>query len=52
MQATVRSRAQWDAARESFIKEVWSRPLVVVRVADDPALAADLRQLDQEAVVR
>ncbi len=52
VQATVRSRAQWDAARESFIRRVRSRPLVVVLVADDPSLAADLRQLDHEAIAR
>lgn len=50
VQATVRTRAQWDSQRESFIREVRSRPLVVVLVADDESLAADLRQLDHEDV--
>lgn len=49
VQATVRSRSQWGSARDSFLKEVRSRPLVVVLIADDPALAADLHQLDPEA---
>jgi predicted nucleotidyltransferase len=52
VQATVRSRAQWDAARESFIKDVRSRPLVVVRAVDDASLAEDLRQLEQGATNR
>lgn len=47
VQATVRTRAQWDAERESFIKEVRSRPLVLVLVGDDdPPLASDPRPLD------
>ncbi|MGH9228414.1 MAG: ArsR family transcriptional regulator [Acidimicrobiales bacterium] len=35
VQATVRTRRQWETASESFIKEVRSRPLVVVLTADD-----------------
>jgi predicted nucleotidyltransferase len=47
VQATVRSRAQWDAASEGFIKEVRSRPLVLVLAPDDdPLLVGELRQLD------
>ncbi len=47
VQATVRTRAQWDAESESFIREVRSRPLVLVLVsADDSPLATELRQLD------
>jgi predicted nucleotidyltransferase len=34
VQATVRSRSQWTEAHDSFIREVKSRPLVVV-LADD-----------------
>lgn len=30
VQATVRTRAQWDAERESFVREVKSRPLLTV----------------------
>jgi predicted nucleotidyltransferase len=37
VQATIRSRAQWTAARDSFLQEVKSRPLVVVLAADDIA---------------
>jgi hypothetical protein len=47
VQATVRTPTQWTSGRESFIKEVRSRPLVLVLVADeDSALAAGLRELD------
>jgi len=47
VQATVRTRAQWKAQRESFIKEVRSRPLVLVLVADeDSPFGAELRALD------
>lgn len=34
VQATVRTRDQWDSAHESFIREVKSRPLLVILVAD------------------
>ncbi len=37
VQATVRTRSQWIAARDSFIQEVKSRPLVVVLADDDIA---------------
>ena len=37
VQATVRSRDQWTEARDSFIQEVRSRPLVVVLADDDLA---------------
>jgi hypothetical protein len=44
VQATIRSRAQWLSSRESFIKEVKARPLVVVLLDDDDTdLAGDLR---------
>jgi hypothetical protein len=47
VQATVRTPVQWSSARESFIKEVRSRPLVLVMLADeDASLAAELRELD------
>jgi hypothetical protein len=47
VQATVRTRAQWETQRESFIKDVRSRPLVVVLVADDDSqFAVELRALD------
>jgi hypothetical protein len=47
VQATIRTPTQWTSGRESFIKEVRSRPLVLVLVADeDSALAAGLRELD------
>jgi predicted nucleotidyltransferase len=47
VQATVRTRAQWDTQRESFIKEVRSRPLVLVLLADDNSpFATELRKLD------
>jgi predicted nucleotidyltransferase len=46
VQATVRTRAQWESQRESFIKEIRSRPLVVVLVTDDGSLDPDLRYLD------
>lgn len=47
VQATVRTRAQWEVESESFIKEVRSRPLVLVLVAnDDSPLATELTQLD------
>ena len=35
VQATVRTREQWDSEQEGFIREVKSRPLLVVLVADD-----------------
>lgn len=37
VQATVRSRDQWTEARDSFIQEVKTRPLVVVLADDDLA---------------
>lgn len=47
VQATVRTRAQWEAQHEGFIKEVRSRPLVLVLVADDDSpFAHELRELD------
>jgi len=46
VQATVRTHAQWDAERESFIKEVRSRPLVLVLTTeDDSEFAVELRRL-------
>ena len=46
VQATVRTAAQWRAAREAFIKEVRQRPLVPVLVDDRfPELAAELADL-------
>lgn len=50
VQATARTRTAWLEAQESFIREVRSRPLVVVLV-DDPAsaVATDLEHLHQHA---
>ncbi|MGH9276768.1 MAG: ArsR family transcriptional regulator [Acidimicrobiales bacterium] len=40
--ATVRTSAQWESQRESFIKEIRSRPLVVVLAAEgDPSFGLD-----------
>lgn len=41
VQATVRSRGQWSTERDSFIREIRSRPLLVV-LADDPDIVEDL----------
>jgi DNA-binding transcriptional ArsR family regulator len=41
VQATVRSRAHWSTAQDSFIREIRSRPLVVV-ITDDPDIANGL----------
>jgi hypothetical protein len=41
VQATVRTRAQWSTAQDSFIREIRSRPLLVV-LTDDPDIADDL----------
>ena len=47
VQATVRTRAQWETQTESFIKEVRSRPLVLVLLADDDSpFGTELRKLD------
>ena len=47
VQATVRSRAQWTAADDTFIREVKSRPIVVVLVdEDDHEIHEELRRLD------
>jgi len=46
VQATVRTRAQWAAQRESFVKELRSRPLVLVLIADgDSSFGSELREL-------
>ena len=42
-QATVRTRAQWESQRESFIKEVRSRPFVVVLVDSGYFTADELK---------
>ena len=53
VQATVRTPTQWTSGRESFIKEVRSRPLVLVLVADElSVLAAELRELGFHALAR
>lgn len=45
VQATVRSRSQWDAAAESFIRELKSRPVVPVLVDEnEQALGQELRR--------
>lgn len=41
VQATVRSRAHWSTAQDSFIREIRSRPLLVV-LTGDPEIADDL----------
>ena len=47
VQATVRTRTQWETQRESFIKEARSRPLVLVLLADDDSpFGTELRKLD------
>lgn len=46
VQATVRTRAQWQAADEPFLAEIRRRPVVVVLVDDDADLEADLRRLE------
>lgn len=49
VQATVRTREQWESGREGFIAQLRSRPIVVVLVSDeDAAFAADLRRLESE----
>jgi hypothetical protein len=46
--ATVRTQAQWESRRESFVDDVRSRPVVVVLVADEETpLTAELRSLDR-----
>ena len=50
--ATVRSRSQWESAAESFIEEVKSRPLLVVLDSDDEQLAAELAELTADRGVR
>jgi hypothetical protein len=53
VQATVRTRAQWQSDRESFIREVRSRPIVVVLVADDDSfLTRELRALEEQHATR
>jgi hypothetical protein len=42
VQATVRTRDQWESRSESFIREFRARPIVAVLVPDDDAEAADL----------
>ena len=42
VQATVRTRAQWDAGREGFLREVRSRPHLIV--VDDPRPAVLARR--------
>lgn len=49
VQATVRSRSEWTAGRDSFVPEVKSRPQVVVltsgEAADELGLAADVHRV-------
>lgn len=52
VQATVRSRGQWDARRESFIKDLRARPLVVALAIDDDPLFADLGHADDTEAAR
>ncbi len=49
VQATVRTREQWDFERESFIREVKSRPLLVVLVADEQNSAEGLAGVEPQA---
>jgi predicted nucleotidyltransferase len=52
VQATVRTRLQWRSDRESFIREVRSRPIVVVLVADEESsFARELREVETRQVV-
>ena len=50
--ATVRSRSQWESAAESFIEEVKSRPLLVMLNSDDEQLAAELAELTADRGIR
>jgi predicted nucleotidyltransferase len=53
VQATVRTLRQWRSDRESFIKEVRSRPIAVVLVADDESsLARELLELEPHEAAR
>lgn len=52
VQATVRSRSQWDTARDTFIKDMKSRPLLVVLAGDDESLVEDLQQIEQEDLAK
>lgn len=45
VQVTIRSRAQWTSARDTFIQEVKNRPLVVVLADDDIADELQRREL-------
>ena len=47
VQATVRTRSQWESGWESFIREIKARPLVVVLVNDEQQFRAE--HLDHEA---
>lgn len=48
VQATVRTREQWDSEREGFIQEVKSRPLLVVLVADGLNSAGEFAGVEPE----
>ncbi len=49
VQATVRTHSQWRSGRGSFIREVKSRPLVVVLVNDEPAPTGELVELEAKS---
>lgn len=48
VQATVRTRSQWESARESFIREIKSRTLVPVLTDSEQPFAAELLALGSE----
>ena len=45
--ATVRTREQWEAQNESFIRELHARPVVAVLVPDDDVSASDVLDATQ-----
>lgn len=51
VQATVRTREQWDSEQESFIREVKSRPLLVVPVADEPNSVGEIAGIEPETEI-
>ena len=49
VQATVRTRSQWESGRESFIQEVKLRPVVVALINDEQSLGTGLLDLEAGA---
>ncbi len=48
VQATVRTHEQWNSEHEGFIREVKSRPLLVVLVADEQNSATEFAEVGPE----